>query len=319
MFQRVLLFSVFMLKRTSSLLFEKRFPHCLPYIVIKKLMSKRVKDVRIKKLMIALTFDIENDPLTDSYKSSETFLKKISKLSKRERVKSTFFVQGNLISRFANQLQKLQIRNEIGLHGFAHELWGNEKWWLKKSALKFNEKRKLLELSLEEFHKCELKKPVSFRAPNMVINEETIKLLSDFGFKVDSSLPSYEGILPIPLKIFNNLISIPVSVNPEPKISFKLIFPYCFYEIFNMKIIASFNEVEILNFVKSVVSLQKMFNYLPHIVFLAHPWEFTKIDDKKFEYCTERNYKILKNMRSVIEKEYKVEYMTMNELKKWIG
>jgi len=302
-----------MLKRASSLLFEKRFPHFLPYFLIRKYsMKKRIKKISPKKLTVALTFDIERDSITDD-QASKIFLRKIKNFLEKNKVVSTFFIQANLIQHVIDEIKKLG-KNEIGLHGFSHELWGDEKWWLKKHALGLVEKEKLLDLSLEEFNKYKLKRPTSFRAPYMIINRETIELLADFNFKIDSSLPSYEGISPIPLRFFDKITSIPVSVDPEPNISFRFILPYCTYRIFTMGSLVNFNKNKFLNFVNKIISFQIWSDCKPHLVFLAHPWEFVK--NKNLDYCSPKNYELLKDVCLTLEKNYKVEYVTMKELGK---
>lgn len=299
-----------MLGRIHNLLSDKRLVHHLPYTILKKfLVTKRIKKSVPKELMVALTFDVETDPLSENREMVLNFLSRIEKVAEKN---STFFVQGNLINELAHRLLELQKKNEIDLHGFAHELWGSEKWWINKNALSLKEKTRLLNLALNYFRKNGLNRPIAFRAPYMIINMETLRLLKKFNFIVDSSAPAYEGAFPL-ARSLNGLKSIPVTANPVPKFSMKKIIPYCYYEIFTAETVLSFNKSELLDFVDVVASFQKMHHCRSHLVFLAHPWEFVKFGGGR-NRSSVKNYKLLKNVCSSLEKNYEVDYVTMKEL-----
>ena len=274
-------------------------------------MTRRIKKSLPKELMIALTFDVEHDPMSESHEMVSDFLSRIEKVAEEN---STFFVQGNLINELANHLKELEKKNEIGLHGFAHELWGDEKWWIDKNTLNLKEKTSLLSLALSYFKKNNLKRPLSFRAPYAVINREVLNLLRKFDFIIDSSATSYLGVFPLP-KNLNGLISIPVSANPVPKISVRKMIPYCYYEIFTAETVLSFSRKELLDFITTITSFQKTHNCKPHLVFIAHPWEFVMFGGDR-SYSSPKNYKLLKKIFSTLEKNCKVEYVTMKQLSK---
>jgi len=301
-----------MLGRIYSLFSDKRLPYYLPYTILKKfLIARRIEKSIPKKLMLSLTFDVEPDPLSDNHEMVFDFLSRIEKVVEED---STFFVQGNLIKELTYHLKELQKKNEIGLHGFAHELWGDEKWWIDKNALSLKEKTKLLTLALSYFKKNGLKRPVSFRAPYAIINTGVLNLLKKFDFIVDSSASSYEGIPPLPNNL-NGLTIIPVTANPVPKFSIKKLIPYCYYEIFTLETVISFSKKELLDFVTLVTSFQKTNNCRPHLIFIAHPWEFVKSGGDR-KYSSPKNYKLLKKVCSTLEKNCKVEYVTMKKLPK---
>jgi len=299
-----------MLERIYSLLSDERLPHYLPYTILKKfLVARRIKKSVPKELMVALTFDVEPDPLSENHEMILNFLSRIEKVAKEN---STFFVQGDLINELAYYLRELQKRNEIGLHGFAHELWGDEKWWIDKNALNLKEKTKLLTLALSYFKKNGLKRPISFRAPYAIINRGVLNLLKKFDFIVDSSASSYEGVPPLPNSL-NGLTIIPVTANPIPKFSVKKMIPYCYYEIFTAETVLPFNRKELLDFITIVTSFQKTHHCIPHLVFIGHPWEFVKFGGER-NYSSPKNYKLLKRVCSTLEKNCKVRYVTMKEL-----
>ena len=151
-----------------------------------------------------------------------------------------------------------------------------------------------------------MKRPTSFRAPYLVIDKATIWLLEKFGFIVDSSFPAYKGTPPIPQRI-NSIIEIPVSCVPTPHLIFKLFVPLFRYRMFTMEEICNYDPLKI---VRCVVAFQLENNVTPHVVFLAHPWEFKN----NGSYCSEKNYIRIRNMLNELEKNYNVKYVTMNKL-----
>jgi len=304
-----------MLQNFFSFVFDKRFPYYLPYNYLKSLpIKKSLTNQKVKGVRISLTFDVERLP-ENGLKDPKEFLIKISKILKQKKANSTFFIEGSLIGKFPDSVKIIKKNNEIGLHGFQHELWGNEKWWLNKRSLKKLEKIRLIEKSFEIFEKNNLKKPESFRAPYMISNNETKSILNNFGFKVDSSPSSYLGVKPIP-NFQNSLVEIPVSANPLFKINTMFFIPFSYYEIFNMEILKKITKKNFLNFIDNVVNFQVTNNIEPHLVFLAHSWEFSNTEEEKFNYSSPKNYEVLKSFLELLERRYKVKYMTIKKLSK---
>jgi len=299
-----------MLKRGYSFLSDKRMPHLMLTTLINSWKNREAgKSVKaVDKLFVAITFDVEKDPLKRGTSGLDKFLS-------IKRKKATFFVEGGLVEEFKHKIKKLQTKNEVGLHGFDHEIWGDEKWWATGEVLNREEKKDVLEKSLKIFSDSKLKRPKSFRAPFMISNDETIKILKSFGFNLDSSPESYMGINPVPKNIFG-VTCIPVSVNPVAKVSMKNFIPYVYYDMFTIKRALTFDDSRLIEFVKSVSSVQQLHSCPPHLVFLAHPWEFMRIKDKRFNYCSEKNFEVIKNIAKVLEDNYKVKYVTMQELRK---
>jgi len=303
-----------MFQKISSLIFDKRFPYFLLY---KYLESQKIKksliDHKIKNLKISLTFDVERLP-ENGLQNPINFFTKISRLLNQKRAYATFFVEGSLTDMFPESLRLIK-KNEIGLHGFQHELWGNEKWWVNKKPLKYKEKRELLKKSIDIFETNGFKRPKSFRAPYMIINNETKKILTDFDFEIDSSDPSYLGIKPIPI-FQNNLIEIPVTANPMFKTSKRFFIPFAYYEIFNMEILKRISQNDFIDFINNVVNFQVSSGIEPHLVFLAHSWEFSHMKTRKFNYSSEKNYEILLSSLELLEKKYKIKYLSLEQLSK---
>ncbi|MGC8812275.1 MAG: DUF2334 domain-containing protein [Candidatus Aenigmatarchaeota archaeon] len=285
---------------------DKRFPHFLPYILAKKYFLKfEIKEP--EKILLCLTFDVEFNPAIEN-EHVKVFLRKYRNFL--EKNNCTIFVCGEIIKEI-REIKKFR-RCEIGLHGYAHELWGREKWWINKKPIDKKTKTELIKLSLKIFEEQKISKPVSFRAPYMVCNEETLKVIEKFNFLVDSSASTYLNEDSLPYK-YSKLVRLPVSVNPIPKIKRVFTLPFAFYTIFNMQNFCEFDEEKIEEFVRVVTSYQVANGIKPNLVFLAHSYEFF---ENKLSYCKPRNYKTLKDIVKFLKENYEIELLRMKELAK---
>ncbi|MEK6979635.1 MAG: polysaccharide deacetylase family protein [Candidatus Micrarchaeota archaeon] len=304
------------LEKILSLIRDKRNPIYFPINYARAQELKHRLDsitLRHQPIDFALTFDVEYD--FGSAGKGEcryvgAFLSESAKLLKR--IPSTFFVQGNLVKRFSAQLRKLQQNgHEIGLHGYAHEPWGME-WFVKERIPAPAQRERLLKRALNEFRAAKIKKPVSFRAPNMAIDIESIEMLERNGFVVDSSAPSYTGILPIK-SARKNICEIPVSVNPLPEFKIKMkILPHAYYRVFNMANLCGMKDEGFLTYVDDVVKCQLLLKQKPFLVFLAHPWEF--YSNERFGYCSNKNYALLARRIELLTERFDIRFKTISGL-----
>lgn len=245
---------------------------------------RRIEIPKNTKVRLAITFDVEYDFGSAGKQTAEfagPFLERMGKIL-GEKTPATFFVQGNLVSHHHKQLLALQRKgHEIGLHGWAHEPWGNA-WFINERLPSRGEREGLLEKSLSEFEKYGLRRPVSFRAPNMVIRGDSLALLEKHGFGIDSSAPSFRGGLPQISKI-GKMAEIPVSYDPLPTITGKM---NSHYRVLNAHNLAASSEIA-----ENAVKFQLLSGQKPLLVFLGHSWEF--FGNEKFKYCGPRNFKLL--------------------------
>jgi len=303
-----------MIRKLNSIIHDERLPHFLPYTFTKKIFFERtLKTTKPEKIFVSMTFDIEPSPADGSVKCSKVFLSKAGSLLKD--TSSTLFVCGNLLNRFSNELKRVQTECEIGLHGYDHEVWGDYKWWLSRIPKSQVMKENLLNTSIEIFKKNRLQRPKTFRAPFMVSNEETINLLKKHGFSCDSSPTTYVNGETLPIKAFGMSI-IPVTADPVPQIKMRGTIPTTFYKIFNMENFHDFDEGALMKFVDNATTFQTQFGFQPHLVFLAHPWEF--IHTNRFDYCSEKNLAVLKRIIDFLKKSYECKFVRMNQLSKEI-
>ncbi len=312
------------LARLSDLLLDPRMPYFIPYVKLKR-RSKALPNVDIpdkSPLLIALTFDVEYDFGSSAREASlnavEPFLQQLPALAEKWQAASTLFVQGDIVERYAELLLNLQPRHEIGLHGYAHELWGKAKWFLPKKPISYDTKKMLLEESLKAFSTSHLAMPVSFRAPDLVADTDTLQLLEEQGFLVDSSAPSYYGTPPLPtrpLGITSALLSIPITTAPGPRIRTRYLLPFAAYEVFNMAWLATTSDSQFLSYAGEVLSFQISAGTKPHLVFMAHPWEFREwTGGKGYDYCSKDNYELLHQKLQLIKERYQLQYVCLKEL-----
>jgi hypothetical protein len=184
-------------------------------------------------------------------------------------------------------------------------------------------RRELLQRSLKCFADNELIRPTSFRAPDLVADQATLRLLEEHSFIVDSSAPSYCGVAPVPTKPLggnSKLLSIPVTANPIPHFQTRYFMPFTFYELFNMARLATSDDHHFIEYVGEVLAFQVKAGVSPHLIFLAHPWEFKEWTDKnRPSYCSSHNYDLLSKKLLSLEERYRLRYVSMKELPRLVS
>jgi len=304
--------------RILQILLDKRQPFFVPYHYINTLLLRKKinKAVTPRQIFILLTFDVENswgDEEQESQKENEIFLKIIQEIRSSN---STFFLPGNLVAGLKTTLKQVAEENEIGLHGHHHELWRSAHF-VDKKPVKDVEKISLLEDSLREFERNGVPSPYSFRAPYMWCKRSDLKLLGSMGFKVDSSDPSQLGMTPA--RNNGEIIRIPITAGPLPYFKKRSGLIYTRFRLFNMKLLRECNDRQFIEQTNQIVKMQHYLKQVPHLVFMAHSWEFyERAGETKDEnyYCSHENYKILRSKFELLEKNYSVRYVTVNAFRR---
>ena len=109
--------------------------------------------------------------------------------------KVSFFVLGEIFEWYPDLVVEIKKRgHEIGYHGHRHIFLKDKETLL--------EELKLSKKFIEKY------KPIGFRAPRMFLKKEYLKILSDYGFKYDSSVYGskeeiIDGIKEIPVSMFS--------------------------------------------------------------------------------------------------------------------
>lgn len=245
---------------------------------------------------LAITFDIERD-LGQVFESaaSETASPFLKMFPKESAVKATWFVQGALVESLATDLEPLiSTGNLVGLHGFMHELWGTNNWITRRPPISVSERRRRLEMSLEKFVKVSLPKPFVFRAPNFTIDMYTYRLLSEYGFTIDSSVPSQRGNM-FEIRNIGGITVLPVSVAPIPvehsNPILKMVTAMRYFQ-FNFDVIMKTSLSDLERLVGETLAFQSAIGIRPHLMTYAHNWEFFRGEPFLREYFSRINYLI---------------------------
>ncbi len=308
------------LARIADLAKDPRMPHNMFGTYLKTRKLRRLMEVKLsqRELYLAVTFDVECEygsrRVTGSSISVNHFLSNLEDLSSN----STIFIEGCLIEENSRILQSLENRGfEIALHGYHHELWGPAKWYLRDRPISLREKVALLEKCKELFLRSGLRSPVSFRAPNLVSDRQTMNLLTHHGFRVDSSLPSQNGALPVPhLGEPRGLVRIPVSADPHPELSCTFLIPHFRFRVCNLKTLSDMSSQECVKFASGIVAIQQSLGVHPHLVVLAHSWEFFDAYDGRdeYRYCSPSNFEVLRNFVGALSDNFDVKQMSISDL-----
>lgn len=159
-------------------------------------------------MKIALTFDVESDfgmERTDN--NIDDSLPIILKVLREERIKSTFFVTGEILEKKSEKILDICKGHEIACHSYSHKEF---------NRLSKNEIDKQLFKAKKIFQEFGLS-PIGFRAPRFYMNEKILSVVSRY-FSYDSSLvPSFLSLRyfhpfmsRVPFKI-KGLVEIPIG------------------------------------------------------------------------------------------------------------
>ncbi len=123
----------------------------------------------------------------------------ILKLLKKHKVKLTFFIVGQLYEWYPEVVEMIASHgHEIAYHTHAHDVLSH-----KDTLIKSIQKSKIF---IQRY------KPIGFRAPKIILKNDHLKLLKNYGFKYDSSIygaysesKKIDGILEIPITSVANI------------------------------------------------------------------------------------------------------------------
>ena len=216
--------------------------------------------IALEKLVL-LTVDVESIPLkngTKDYSSVIGGIPLLLDLFKEFDVFSTFFLTSDVVGNTAYMMKEvIKHGHEIGCHGAEHQLLNlNDRSQQLKSIKKATESlRKNLHIA-----------PVGFRAPVNKVNEKTLSVLMELGYRYDSSVvPSFRILkrcyfpkapqMPYRPAMYNicekgrsSVIEIPISV--LPRIKLPLVFSYMLlFGLDVFKLFLSKTDKEIMTFV----------------------------------------------------------------------
>lgn len=169
---------------------------------------------------IALTIDIEPDcpPYLRTYRGIESGLPALLEVLEKYDVKATFFITGDVASKYPKEVAELARRYEIGCHGYSHTRF--DRMTCSEAADEIGKSSAVLRRLAGGV--------ISFRAPNLIFPERLLGLLKDNGYLIDSSLAKYKighlyriysggkddldnGLLRIPVSATSSLLRLPLG------------------------------------------------------------------------------------------------------------
>ena len=216
-----------------------------------------------------ITFDLENwhDSEFIKIKNGADFvlegLNRVLILLKKHETKATFFVTGDILKKYPNEIKRLfKSGHEIESHGYRHKMLNQmKKEDVKKDIIR---SRDLIKSLTGRY-------PRGFRAPSWSITEKDFwiyEFLDKCGFKYSSSL------FPINMGLYGSS-KFPITPFEPLKGKKFLEWPIRPYEVFGLRIpfaggfyFRLLNGTLINYFIKKINSKN-----LPVIIYL-HPWEF---------------------------------------------
>ncbi len=133
-------------------------------------------------------------------------------------MKATFFITGDVASKYPQEVAKIAKRYEIGCHGYSHKRF---------DRMTFEEAADEIEKSTAVLRRL-ADRVISFRAPNLIFPESFLWLLKNSGYLIDSSLAKYKighlyriyaggkdglnnGLLRIPVSATSSLLRLPLG------------------------------------------------------------------------------------------------------------
>jgi len=252
--------------------------------------------------MISLTFDIEPDLHTPTYKGITEGIPKIQCILSKHKVSATFFVTCDCIEKHPEIFQKLKREgHEIALHAYRHERFDD---------MPLDEKEDAIKKSIIVFQKYLNQHPQGFRAPQHSIDKHTLNLLQKYNFKYDSSktpLNAFQFLF-FPKRLKSNLSGF--FSNPRKhKIGNLSEIPPTAFIIPHVSIVLRVMP----NFIQKIYfSFLNLF--FKEVIFYAHSWDFIPLEksrlDRKFPHA-----KVIKNLDNLITKmKPKNKFVRMIEL-----
>ena len=129
-------------------------------------------------LYVLMTVDVERDlvPFLDSYDGITDGLPLILDLLREHEIKATFFVTGNVASRYPDTIDQIyEEGHEIGGQGLMHE---------RLSGLSYQEKLEIIAQTTDLLEKYDVK---AFRSPYQSSDNEVFEILRDMGYCAEAS------------------------------------------------------------------------------------------------------------------------------------
>ena len=220
---------------------------------------------------VNISIDVEQDLHETSHKGILQGIPQLTRILIKKNIRATFFVTAKILEKYSKIFQELKDQgHEIALHGYNHERF---------DEIDFGEKKKLLEKSIKIYKKVLKDAPKGFRAPQHSIDNGTITLLKEYGFKYDSSL--------IPWNFHHIFL-------PQIKVNFS-------HNFKKMKIhkLNGLYEIPITSLILPLTAFTtrllpsplfkiylRLINLFQNKIFFMHSWDFIKLENSRlYQRC----------------------------------
>jgi len=208
--------------------------------------------------------------------------------------KGTIFVETSLLEEHSFSLDK----HEVGSHGYRHLALGDD-WWIKnneKAKNRLGNIKKSNELIKDFFGR----NPVSFRCPKFSKGNDINAILSQLGYRLDSSeVPHNNHGLPI---MNNDLLEVPVSRYYRPSWRSKKCIPFLKYDSLMFSNLKSMGVQNFLSLSQKIVfSWPK--KSMPLLNFMCHNWDFS----------TKKDFDLMGDYLDSLQNTFKVKFLSLNQ------
>ncbi len=123
----------------------------------------------------------------DFVKGSESGVLNLIDFCNRLSLKADFFITGKFAPEYPEIVQEIAKSGfGIGSHGWDHGETPTENF----GDSSYNDQKERIVLATQAIEKASGVRPQMFRAPNLWINETTIQVLEEEGYRLDSSVPA---------------------------------------------------------------------------------------------------------------------------------
>lgn len=249
-----------------------------------------------------ISLDVEQDLHSSKFSGVDKGLLIFEKIMDKHNIKPTLFVTGKALEHNPGLFKRLKKKGwEIGFHSYNHDKFDN---------LTPYEKNKDIKEGVKLFKKIFGHSPRGFRAPQHMINNETVEILRVNGFQYDSSYAplNFFQFLFFPGKLRTNMTNFISNINPSYKNGIKeiptssLLVPFVTFSIRILPITA-------IKFLILVMYKRKL------ILFYGHSWDFIKLEKSLIYKLCNLNKFLIKLEKILIFMDRKRQFIRLEEYK----
>lgn len=217
----------------------------------------------------------------DYVRGSESGVLDLINFSKTHNLHTSFFITGKFAEQYPNVTGEIYANSyDIGIHGWDHGTNNSGENFRTNS---YDEQRWRIEKTMLTIEGITGKVPTMNRCPNLWINENTLRILEELGFKIDSSVPSRRLAGRIrSLKYFFAPLSPyrPSSNNLGKKGSSKIIEvpPAAYYIPINLSALRKFGLKTLKPFIRALSRKSST------LLFYGHPAEYVEFSKLQFDF-----------------------------------